>query len=182
MQLTLSTFKPINATYTDTESGVDKYKVHTEISVIHGTTTTISRRIDGDIPRRDGNEETAAHAERFGQLAHMSWRVVGSTVIHFGGREIEAKDFFRKGSPGLFGHPREQVFTGQDGKEYKWTPQVVTTTLNCNDGVATLVAVYHAKDLLHAKERAWLEIFPPFEHMADEIVVTLAYMEKIRKS
>ncbi|KAJ7162391.1 hypothetical protein C8R46DRAFT_1283270 [Mycena filopes] len=160
MQLTLSTFKPINATYTDTESGVDRYKVHTEISVIHGTTTTISRRIDGDIPRRDGEEpKTAGHGERFGQLAHISWRVIGSTpwVIRL-------------------------VFTGQDGKEYKWTPQVVTTTLNCNDGVATLVAVYHAKDLLHAKERAWLEILPPFEHMADEIVVTLAYMEKIRKS
>ncbi|KAJ7137278.1 hypothetical protein C8R46DRAFT_1234664 [Mycena filopes] len=178
MQLTLSTFKPISATYTDTESGVDKYRVHTEISVIHGTTTTISRRIDRDIPRRDGEEETAAGAERLGQLAHIAWRVVGSTVVHFGGREIEAKDFFRKGSRGLFG-----CFHGQDGQEYKWNPQVFTTTLTLKDTSATLVAEYHAKDLQKlSKGRAWLEISPPSEHMADEIVVTLAYMGKIRNS
>lgn len=102
MHLTVSPHNPINATYRDTESGVEQYKVQTEIKV-HDSITTISRRIDSDIPRRDWDGGEANAAARFGHLAQISWRMVGPTMIQFGDRELDSATFFRNMGFGLFG-------------------------------------------------------------------------------
>ncbi|KAJ7808777.1 hypothetical protein B0H14DRAFT_3151879 [Mycena olivaceomarginata] len=181
MHLTLAPHKPINATYTDTESGVEQYKVHTEIK-LHDSITTISRRIDSDVPRRDSQSEGNAIDGRFGLFAQIHWRIVGPTVIQFGGRELNAATFFRNRGLSLFGW--QPGFTGLDGKEYRWRMTVNLTKLEVDDASATLVAEYKEKTLsvLGGAKEPSLEIFPSFEYMADEIIVTFVYLQKTRKS
>ncbi|KAJ6616392.1 hypothetical protein B0H10DRAFT_2392384 [Mycena sp. CBHHK59/15] len=155
MQFNLSTHKPINDTYSDAESGVAQYKVQTEIKM-HDTTTTISRRINNDVLRREEDEGAdAANSEWFGLLAYIYWHVVGSTVIRFGGQDIDAATFFRKENFSLYGciesglitKDREHVFTAQDGKEYRWSHTLYTMKLKVNDASATLMAEYRVKSM-----------------------------------
>ncbi|KAJ6624440.1 hypothetical protein B0H10DRAFT_2324961 [Mycena sp. CBHHK59/15] len=164
-QFNLSTHKPINDTYSDAESGVAQYKVQTEIKM-HDTTTTISRRINNDVLRREEDEGAdAANSEWFGLLAYIYWHVVGSTVIRFGGQDIDAATFFRKENFSLYGwrvrifipadsiesglitKDREHVFTAQDGKEYRWSHTLYTMKLKVNDASATLMAEYRVKSI-----------------------------------
>ncbi|KAJ6622691.1 hypothetical protein B0H10DRAFT_2012352 [Mycena sp. CBHHK59/15] len=184
MHLILSTPKPINATYRDADSGVVRYKVKTPIKV-HDLTTTISRLIDSDVPRREqGDSNTEADSGRFGLLAQIAWYMVGPpTVIRFGGREIAPATFFQKENATWYS-PGDRIFTAQDGKEYRWCLTAYTTRLKTNDASATLIAEYRAKSLgLLSKARdPSLQIFPEFAHMVDEIMVTFIYVEKLRKS
>jgi hypothetical protein len=105
MQLILATHNPLDSTYhdatwRDADSGVVQYKVRTPIKM-HDQTTTISRRIEGDIPQRDSS--ATDDSERFGLVAQISWHLVGSSVIQFGDKDIECAKFFRKESLGLYG-------------------------------------------------------------------------------
>jgi hypothetical protein len=103
MHLTITPHNPINSTYRITESGVDQYKVQTEIKA-YDSVTTISCRIDSDIPRRDEEGLKAAPGnERFGLLAQIHWRVAGPSMIEFGGRELDPTTFLENKSFGLFG-------------------------------------------------------------------------------
>ncbi|KAJ6567250.1 hypothetical protein DFH09DRAFT_919057 [Mycena vulgaris] len=171
MRFFVSTNKPINANYRD-ESGVAQYKVRTPIKVPE-LNTTISRLIDKDIPRREqGDSDADSDSARFGMLAQVSWRMGGPSVIRFGGQEIDPATFFRRENMSWYGKPKEHIFTAQDGKEYRWYLRPYTTRLKVNDASATLVAEYRANSLgLLSKARpASFEVFPPFEHMVDEIM------------
>ncbi|KAJ7660219.1 hypothetical protein DFH06DRAFT_988910 [Mycena polygramma] len=180
MHFTLSPHNPINASYTETETGVEWYRVKTDIKV-HDSVTTIGRRIDGDVPQHNSDSE-APEDERFGHLAQISWRVVGPNVIHFGGQELDATAFFQHRGFGLFGW--ELGFTARDGKKYRWCKHINRTTLEVDDDAAAPVVEYQglSRGILGKAKEPSLEIFPPFEHMADEIVVTFIYVEKTRKS
>ncbi|KAJ7123780.1 hypothetical protein C8R43DRAFT_1135834 [Mycena crocata] len=183
MRLILSTIKPINATYRD-ETRVVQYKVRTPIKV-HDLTTTITLRIDSDIPRRQqgGDSDSESESDRFGLLAEVSWRMVGPKVIRFGGEEFSPESFFRKENSKWY-WPGQHIFTAKDGKEYKWSMTRYTTKLTVNDGSDTIAAEYRAKSLgLISKARdPCLEIFPDFEYMADEIMMTFIYVEKTRQT
>ncbi|KAJ7187124.1 hypothetical protein C8R46DRAFT_284862 [Mycena filopes] len=187
MRLILSTAKSINARYKDETSGFVQYKVSTPIRV-HNLTTTIRRRIDGDIPHRehehDSDTETAADDERFGLLATLAWHMIGwKTVIQFAGREISGRSFFRKEKVGVLSW--EYVFTARDEKEYRWYFRMYSSTLKVNDAAATVVAEYKVSSVgVVSKPRrpASLEIFPEFEHLADDIMVSFIFLEKIRRS
>ncbi|KAF8146932.1 hypothetical protein K438DRAFT_1868287 [Mycena galopus ATCC 62051] len=192
MHLAVSPYNPINAIYRDTESGVEQYKVQTEIKV-HDSITKISRRIDSDVPRRDNSEEERREVKtRFGLLARISWRFIGSTVIQFGGRQLDTATLFRNKGFGLFGW--EPEFTAHDGKEYIWRKKINRTVLEVNDKSATVVAEYKGKSMgIIGKARTpSLEIFPPFDtwrmkswyavFVIDFIKVTFIYIEKTRKS
>ncbi|KAJ7688353.1 hypothetical protein B0H17DRAFT_1068248 [Mycena rosella] len=184
MRLLVTTNKPINANYRDAESGVTQYKARTPIKVPE-LKTTISRLLDSDIPRREqADPDDDIHNDRFGMLAQVSWRMGGPSVIQFGGQEIDPATFFRRENQGWHGKPREYIFTAQDGKEYRWILRPYTTRLKTNDESATLVAEYRANSLgiLSRARPASLTIFPPFEDMADEIMVTFIYIEKQRRS
>ncbi|KAJ7274987.1 hypothetical protein C8J57DRAFT_238910 [Mycena rebaudengoi] len=180
MHLTITPHNPINSTYRITESGVDQYKVQTEIKA-YDSVTTISCRIDSDIPRRDEEGLKAAPGnERFGLLAQIHWRVAGPSMIEFGGRELDPTTFLENKSFGLFGW--EPEFTALDGKKYIWRKHVNRTTLELK-GHSTIVAEYNGRNVGlvgKAREQPSLEIFPPFEGMADEIMVTFIYVEKRR--
>ncbi|KAJ6505206.1 hypothetical protein C8R45DRAFT_545716 [Mycena sanguinolenta] len=189
MHLELTPHNPLNATYYDTVSGRAQYKVHTEFKV-HNSVTTISRRIESDVPRRnsapnlDSSTDSASgvEAERFGLVAEISWRVVGSTIIQFGEREIDTGTFFKVKGFGLFG--LESGFTGLDGKEYRWRLKINRTTLEIHGQPDALVADFKGKSLgiIGEARKPSLEIFSPYEHMADEIMVIFIYVEKTRKS
>ncbi|KAF7369239.1 hypothetical protein MVEN_00251600 [Mycena venus] len=189
MHLTVSPYNPINATYRDTESGLEQYKVRTEIK-IRDSVTTISRRIDSAIPARrdsqlqaeEGPGRTQPDNERFGFLAQIHWRVVGPTIIQFGDRELDSRTFFRNTGFGLFGW--EPKFTALNGREYRWRKKINRTTLEVNGAPTRLVAEYKGKSMgiIGEARKPSLEIFPPFEHMADEIIVAFIYVEKTRKS
>ena len=99
--------------------------------------------------------------------------------------------------------PSHRIFTGPDGKEYRWklanTKPVVCITssryllstqaapqfqLYTNDDTNTHVAKFHQKDIISITpnaKRATLEIYPAGEHMVDLIVVSLVYVEKLRR-
>ncbi|KAJ6606064.1 hypothetical protein DFH09DRAFT_1119210 [Mycena vulgaris] len=183
MQLFLTTATPSNSVYTD-ESGVPQYKVNTPFKL--DRTTAISRVVEHGIPRRsgsmDGHDAGIEEGERFASLAHIDWHLVESSVIRFRGRELATRDFFRKEGWGWYG--RHRVFTGLDGREYKWILGAYTSQLRLNDEAQTLVARYRPKKLgiLSKARKASLEVFPTFEHMMDEIVVTFVYIERLRKT
>ncbi|KAJ7725286.1 hypothetical protein DFH07DRAFT_970900 [Mycena maculata] len=186
MHLFLNTDSPWNTFYTD-ESGALQYKTNTPLK-LHDRTTTISRVVEG-IPRADGREAEAEVEDgaRFASLAQINWRQIESSVIHFQGRELATQEFFRtEGSLGWFGRPR--AFTALDGKQYKWILGAFTSeaSLKLNDGSETMVAQYHHKKFVYGMfskpQKPSLEIAPPFEHMADEILVTFVYIEQLRKS
>jgi hypothetical protein len=52
-----------------------------------------------------------------------------------------------------------------------------------NDASTTPVATFHTKNwgIFSEKRPAFLEIFPPGEHMVELILITFIYMEKLRK-
>ncbi|KAF7346954.1 hypothetical protein MVEN_01447800 [Mycena venus] len=119
--------------------------------------------------------------ERFGLLAQIHWRVAGPTMIEFAGRELDTSSFFQNKSFGLFGW--EPEFTALDGKKYIWRKHVNRTTLELKGQPATVAAEYNGRNVGlvgKAREQPSLEIFPPFEGMADEIMVTFIYVEKRR--
>ncbi|KAJ7041961.1 hypothetical protein C8F04DRAFT_946387 [Mycena alexandri] len=196
MQLFLTASSPSNTVYADA-SGSSQYKVSTPFGVRHRT-TTISRVVQRDIPRRwssssnngtiatsDGHgAELGDRGDRFALLARIDWRLFDSSVIHFRGRELATREFFRKEGLGCYG--RHRVFTARDGREFKWILGAYTSkaSLQLNDSAETPVAIYRPKKLgLFSKPRkASIEIFPPFEDMLDEIMVTFAYIERLRKT
>ncbi|KAJ7457966.1 hypothetical protein B0H11DRAFT_203495 [Mycena galericulata] len=193
MRLILSNHKPCHATYKDAVTGVVQYKVRSPIKVSEFI-STITRRIDVDIPRRnsghsqagtdsDHSQAAGTTGDRFGLLAQLCWYLRGPSVMRFGGQEVDPATFFRKVKVPWYGLP-VGIFTGKDGKEYKWSCTMYTTRLKVNDGSDTLVAEYRAQSLgLISKKRApCLEIFPPFEHMADEIFITFICVERSRRS
>ncbi|KAK7040355.1 Replication termination factor 2 [Paramarasmius palmivorus] len=172
----------LNGTYTD-DAGKVIYKVNTPTRV--GGSTTIAKVLpaDVDIPRR---ESDVVGGERFASLGRINWKFWSTTrasTIQILGQEIETKDFFRsEGWAGkLLGSNR--VFTAPDGKEYKWFLGPYSSKLVLNDKEETPVAKYHRGNLgiTEEKRRAVLEVFPAGEHMADLIIITFLYTERLRR-
>ncbi|KAF8199957.1 hypothetical protein K438DRAFT_1822915 [Mycena galopus ATCC 62051] len=105
------------------------------------------------------------------------------SVMRIGGKDIDPTTFFRKPKVPWYGFP-ERIFTAKDGKEYHWCGGAYYTKLKLNDGSNTVVAEYKCKSvgLISKKRDPYLEIFPPFEHMADEIMITFIFVERMRHS
>ncbi|TFK34265.1 hypothetical protein BDQ12DRAFT_613813, partial [Crucibulum laeve] len=114
-------------------------------------------------------------------LGQIEFRTIQSSRIRYQGQEVETSAFFRKSGFGW--HGRHRIFTGPDGKEYKWKLGIRVPELVVNDGTKTPVARFHRQRLgiLSKARPASLEIFPAGEHIADVIVVTFVYIEKLRK-
>ncbi|KAL0577675.1 hypothetical protein V5O48_004323 [Marasmius crinis-equi] len=120
----------------------------------------------------------------FEYIAQIDWCVFASSRLRFGdGGQVEAKEFFRKEGCGPYG--RHRIFTGRDGREYKWYLRWWYSELVRNNEAKTPVAIFHPKSFksLFTKNcvPAHLEIFPDGEHMVDEIFTTFVYIEKLRK-
>ncbi|KAJ4471083.1 hypothetical protein C8J55DRAFT_551271 [Lentinula edodes] len=94
--------------------------------------------------------------------------------------KIPVKDLFRKEGWGFWG--RHRVFTGEDGQEYRWNLGRTHPQLVLNDASKMLVATFHQERLFSKNNTARLEIFPPGQHMIDEIFVTFTYIERLRRA
>ncbi|KAG7086306.1 hypothetical protein E1B28_002270 [Marasmius oreades] len=173
MKLTLSG-DHLNSTYAD-ESGRVLYKVHTT-STLPGGSTTVTKLLPDDIPRREDESGSGCRGDRFAHFARVDWK---SYHIFAHGEEIATKKLFRRE-----GWKRHRVFVGEDGKEYKWVLGPRHSELQLNDGSRTQVAKFHQRNILGIfgeKKSAVLEIFPAGETMIDAIMLTFVYVETARR-
>ncbi|KIK64376.1 hypothetical protein GYMLUDRAFT_412702 [Collybiopsis luxurians FD-317 M1] len=154
------------------------YTCHTPFG-IHRT-TTISKSIrSGDTNNQSPNIANT-HQANFIYLVQIDWKTIQSPKMRFGsgrfsGREIEAKEYIKKESLGLYGRPC--TFTGEDGRDYKWCITNLQIKLILNDGSETPIALYHVQTLL---KKPYFEIFPAGQHMVDEIFITFIYTERLQ--
>ncbi|KAK0186378.1 hypothetical protein F5146DRAFT_1161148 [Armillaria mellea] len=177
----------LNNSYAN-ESGQVIYKVSTP-NKFSRRVTTISRILPPEHPPREDTDLRGARSEevdfqdRFVTLGYIDWKVFVSSVLRFNGTEVKATEYLRKQGWGFYG--RNRVFTGPDGKEYKWILGASISKLVLNDKSETLIAKYHTRKLglfSPAKARpAYLEITPEGVHMVDDIFFTFIYIEKLRQ-
>ncbi|KAF6752884.1 hypothetical protein DFP72DRAFT_1070067 [Ephemerocybe angulata] len=121
--------------------------------------------------------------DQFEAIAEIEYHDVSSTMITWGGERKSSRSMFRKGGIGWLGSDR--IFTGPDGKEYCWKLANTKPVLYTNDKTETHVAKFNQAALINLSNKlegkANLEIYPAGEHMVDLIVVTLCYIEKLRR-
>ncbi|KAF9463421.1 hypothetical protein BDZ94DRAFT_610006 [Collybia nuda] len=177
MNLHLSSPSPLNATYSN-DAGQVIYKVDTPLK-LGREITTIKRVIPNDIA--DSENDEVDMRDRFGFLGQIEHKAIASSVIKFGGAEIETKDYFRKEGWGSYG--RHRVFTGPDDREYKWILGSWASKLVLNDGKKTPIARFRQKSygIFGRAHSARLEIEPAGEGIMDTILITFVYIEKTRK-
>ncbi|KAF9070686.1 hypothetical protein BDP27DRAFT_1323246 [Rhodocollybia butyracea] len=135
--------------------------------------TSLSRR----------GSDASRNGPAFIYIAQIEYNTKTSSKIRFSTdqhtKEVEAKTFFRKERKSVW-VPRDRIFTGEDGKEYRWHPTTKLTELTSNDDPRTPIATYYRDTALTKVENGYLEIFPEGQHMADEIFVTFIYVERLR--
>ncbi|KAF5379133.1 hypothetical protein D9615_005855 [Tricholomella constricta] len=191
MQLYLSGPRAFHSTYHDA-NGQAIYKVRTS-SQVFGRTTTVSRILR--------NEILYDHSMRdiFGHLAQIEWKSFRSSILRFYGREMRTRSFFKKQGWGW--HGCDRVFAAPDGREYRWklgtaAPEAgildLTLYLMANPYLSqlrshnekqTLVARFNpgGNSCFFSARSPFLEILPAGEHIADAIVVSFVYIEKLRE-
>ncbi|KAF8652784.1 hypothetical protein AX16_004176 [Volvariella volvacea WC 439] len=190
MKLLLSKSSHLSADYTN-EAGELLYRARKN-SQLWTTTTNISKRIPPTAPhlssgsRRVGEgKRTRVHdqvQDQFAHLAQVYFRQYGSDKIVMGGQKFYVSSFFRK--EGLSWGGRDRIFTGPDGKEYRWILGYWEPKLVLNDRSKAVVAVFHKEvfGFFHNPENVYLEIMPNGEHMIDLILITFIYIEELRKA
>ncbi|KAG6861791.1 hypothetical protein C0995_012295 [Termitomyces sp. Mi166 len=186
MHLYLSDHSHLNSVLTN-EDGQVLYKIETPHSV--GTRTShITCVVPNGVPRRDEEDTAISMQDKFAYFGQVEHNLIASSVLHFGGDQFETKKYFRKEGWGICGRTdvevvRHRVFTGIDGREYKWLLRSFSCKLITNDDSNTVVAKFHRESLgiIGEARPASLEIFETGEHMIQEILLTFVYIEKIRK-
>ncbi|KAG2146829.1 hypothetical protein DEU56DRAFT_157553 [Suillus clintonianus] len=109
-------------------------------------------------------------------LAKIEWHTFSSTVIKYNGMDLVTSQFIP--TKGITG--RRRVFQGPDGLSYKWKIGPGECVLMLG---GTEVARHHPLKFSFKKtgHEAYLEVFPPVEHMVDLVVLTFIYVEKLRR-
>ncbi|KAF8061763.1 hypothetical protein FPV67DRAFT_1422285 [Lyophyllum atratum] len=150
--------------------------------------STISMVVADDFLRGDGEPDMQ---DKFARLVEIEHRVLGSSVMRFGGYEYQTKDYFRKEG---FSLSRNRVRTASDGREYEWllrsmkSEALILATpsfsqLVTNDSEEKTIAKTRRRSLgiLGPAGPGCLEIQPEGEHIIQEIFITFIYVEKYRK-
>jgi len=140
------------------------YKVETPFRLI-GKTTTIQKV---DRPGRP---------DHFVRLATIEYHTISPTKLRFGGGQVDMDTYLR---PQSF-RAADLLHFGRLAMD-KLTTQTFVQ-LDLNDGAGTPVARYHRRRLgiFSKSQKAYVEIFEAGEGIVDEIMVTLVYVEKLRK-
>ncbi|KAJ3529186.1 hypothetical protein NMY22_g9105 [Coprinellus aureogranulatus] len=163
---------PHNADYCNPEGQV-VYQVLSSFRILHRRRATI----DKVIPTHTGGAPN--QLERIGEV---EFHFFNPSIVTFNNASQTVDQLFRK-SLTLLGLGSNRIFTGPDGKEYRWKLGNTRPVLYTNDDTNTEVAKFHPADLLTtlSGQPVTLEIFPPGEHMMDFIIVTFVYIEKLRR-
>ncbi|TFK34281.1 hypothetical protein BDQ12DRAFT_727059 [Crucibulum laeve] len=128
--------------------------------------------------------------DRFGLIGQIDFRTIQSSRIHYQGQEVETSAFFRKSGFGWYGRWEGVEVEVRQTSTRGTVPYFILSLgyisffqLVMNDGAKTPVARFQQQRLgIISKARpASLEIFPAGDHIADVIVVTFVYIEKLRK-
>ncbi|KAH6899152.1 hypothetical protein BKA70DRAFT_1314524 [Coprinopsis sp. MPI-PUGE-AT-0042] len=189
MLLIIASGNPYNSNYC-TEDGQVFYKVDSPFKLV-GRTATISKKEPTDESLTDTHDQ-------FARIGQIEFNALMPSRITWKGETKDTSAFFRKGEKQwVAGSGRSRIFKGPDGVEYRWdigrSPSNLPT-LYLNTDPNTIIAKYRKKHLssggIAAAQQghgvagstvATLEISEPGEHMADIIVITLAYIEKLRR-
>jgi len=149
------------------------YKSVTPGSVLSTNRTTTISKIVPNTLHDDMVDE-------FTELAAIEWHISMSSRLKYHEIELPMKDFMP--SEGVWGQYR--VFTAlTDGRSFRWTLGIWTSTLELDDSSKTPVARSHRSDIgiLGKPRQARLEIFHGFEDLVDIILITFIFVEKLRK-
>ncbi|KAJ8094019.1 hypothetical protein PM082_009908 [Marasmius tenuissimus] len=193
MKLTTSR-DSLNSTYTD-EAGRVIYKVRT-IPQRHSAgagsmkmETKVSKILPDGIPRR---QEGSGNVDRFAHLARIEWNSGSNhgkghsiATIYRAGEEIQTDSFFSK-EAWMGRHLRTCVFIDEEGDEYTWSssgPWKGRISLRDENNVK--LAGFHLENgpgrgILRRK-RPVLEISTAGEGMADTILISFLYIEKVQR-
>ncbi|KAG6916955.1 hypothetical protein DXG01_004504 [Tephrocybe rancida] len=131
---------------------------------IFGRTTNIDR-VAPDLGYPSGSNE-ACH------IAQFAWKTFFSARLRIHNKEVRTRSFFKK--KGWHLHGRDRVFE-IEGCKYRWMLGTGVPELRLHDKCKTLVARYHPR--VHGKP--FLEILPGWKGIADDIVVSFIYIEKL---
>jgi hypothetical protein len=130
-------------------------------------------------------EEAENMRDSFAHLATIEYQTIHGSRIRMGDLDVATNEYFKKDGGWSFRVlGRNRVFTGPDGREYFWSLGALKCKLFVKDSAETPVACFHLRQLgvIGDAQPASLEIFSAGKDMVDLIVVTGAYMEKVRKN
>ncbi|KAG2365613.1 hypothetical protein BDR07DRAFT_1398170 [Suillus spraguei] len=168
--LTLSSEHVCDTVITN-EQGRVLYKTDTPFKLLGAQTTTIQKiKPNGDHYHM---------LDQFDVLGEIEWHTFTSSKFRTGGTEVETKHFIPE--KGLLG--RKRVFTGPDGRPYRWDLETTVVVLSRDDGSRMEVARFHRATLgvIGKKRKAMLEVSPEVAHMMDTVIMTFIYVEKLRR-
>ncbi|OAX31352.1 hypothetical protein K503DRAFT_777665 [Rhizopogon vinicolor AM-OR11-026] len=169
IRFTLSSERVRNTIITN-EQGQTIYKTDTPFRF--GTRTTTIYKIKPNADQSDMRDQ-------FDIIGEIEWHTFTSSRFRFGGTEVAAKEFIP--SKGLT--RRKRVFTGPDGRSYRWDLNFRVVVLSQNSGSQTELARSHRATLgiIGKKRKATLEVSPEVAHsMIDTVIMTFIYVEKLR--
>ncbi|KAF7318258.1 hypothetical protein HMN09_00334300 [Mycena chlorophos] len=190
MFLTMADLSPINTVFSD-ESGNAVYKTSTPKM---GGTTFVSAAVrdTASLGAQSASDAMASPAgeTQFANLASIDfheYHVMKSvkSVIVFRGEEKVVSEWLRKDGAGIGWYGSHRLFTGSDGREYRWLLKANHTELRTHEPNAAeqLVATFRPrKDILFfkGKQPPTLEIDDAYKAIQDEIVVTFIFLEQLR--
>ncbi|KAG2058665.1 hypothetical protein BDR06DRAFT_949902 [Suillus hirtellus] len=167
--LTLSTEHVRNTVITN-EQGQAIYKTDTPFRL--GTRTTTIQKIKP-------NDNRDHMYDQFDVLGEIEWHTFVSSKFRSHGTEVKADVFIPK--RGFWG--RKRVFTGPDGRPYRWDLKSSVVVLSRDDKPRTEVARFHRATLgiIGRKRKATLEVSPEVAHMMDTVITTFIYVEQLRR-
>ncbi|KAG2365619.1 hypothetical protein BDR07DRAFT_1398215 [Suillus spraguei] len=170
IRLTLSSERVRNTVITN-EQGQVLYKTDTPFKLFGADITTIHRI--------KSNVDSYHMRDQFEVLGEIEWHQFGSSKFRTGGTEIETNQFIPR--KGLLSGKR--VFTGPDGRPYRWDLTFNVVILSRNDGSRMEVARFHRATLgiIGKKRKAMLEVSPEMAHMMDTVIMTFVYVEQLRR-
>ncbi|OJA17550.1 hypothetical protein AZE42_11710 [Rhizopogon vesiculosus] len=169
IRFTLSSERVRNTVITN-EQGQIIYKTDTPFRF--GTRTTTIYKIKPNADQSDMHDQ-------FDVIGEIEWHTFTSSRFRFSGTEVAAKEFIP--SRGFTG--RKRVFTGPDGRSYRWDLNFRVVVLSRNNESQTKLARSHRTTLgiIGKKRKATLEVSPEVAHsMMDTVIMTFIYVEKLR--
>lgn len=94
---------------------------------------------------------------------------------------MSTRSFFKKEGWGWRGSDR--VFMAPDGRQYRWKLGTMAPELRAHNHAQTLVARFHpgGKTCFFSSRSPFLEILPAGEHIADAILISFVYIEKLHE-
>ncbi|OJA09036.1 hypothetical protein AZE42_09692 [Rhizopogon vesiculosus] len=167
IRFTLSSENVRNTVITN-ERGQIIYKTHTPFRFGTRITTIYKIKPNTGWSRRD----------QFDVVGEIEWHKLTSSRFRFGGTEVVTKEFIP--SRGFTG--RKRVFTGPDGRSYRWDLKSKIVVLSQKNRSQTELARSHRKTLgiIGRKRKVMLEVSPEVAHMIDTVIMTFIYVEKLR--